>query len=278
MAPVSPIRPVRDHELALLGNHYQRAGFNPHLAEVARFARDALGGEIFVVERDGKPAGASACAHFGASGWVGAVAVLPEQRRGGLGSALTEAAIQRLRQLGASTVMLYATDMGRPVYERLGFVAEGECVTVGGEPPRRGPPPAAGVRVAAAGDLEAALAVDRAATGEDRARLLVPLWPRAALVAESGGGLRGYFLSSPWRPGGAIVADDLGTGLALVAWARRYSGGELYLSVPSGNAPALRALAASGEREHSRTTRMRLGPPLQWQPLTLFSTFNLFWG
>jgi GNAT superfamily N-acetyltransferase len=278
MTPAGLIRPARGHELALLGDLYERAGFNLRMAEVARFARDALGGEIFVVERGGQPVGASACAHFGASGWVGAVAVLPEQRRGGLGGALTRAAIERLRQLGAGTVMLYATDMGRPVYERLGFVTEGECVTVGGEPPRRGPLSAAGVRLAAAGDLEAALAVDRAATGEDRARLLAALWPRAALVAESDGRVRGYFLSSPWRPSGAIVAEDLETGLALIAWARQYTGGELYLSVPSGNAPALRTLAASGEREHSRTTRMRLGPPLEWRPPALFSAFNLFWG
>jgi predicted N-acetyltransferase YhbS len=276
MAPAGPIRPVRDHELALLGDHYERAGFNRHLAEVARFARDTLGGEIFVAERDGKPVGASACAHFGASGWVGAVAVLPEQRHRGLGSALTSAALERLQRLGASTVTLYATDMGRPVYRRLGFVTEGQCVTIGGQPPR-GPLPA-GVRLAGAGDLEAALAIDRAVTGEDRARLLTAFWPRAALVAGSDGRLHGYFLPSPWRPGGAIVAEDLEAGLALIAWTRQHTGGELYFFVPSGNAPALRALAAAGEREHSRSTRMRLGPPLGWQPLALFSTFNLFWG
>ncbi len=186
-------------------------------------------------------------------------------------------AIERLRQLGAETILLYATELGRPVYERLGFRAEGECVTLGGELPPDGPPPP-GVRPAVAGDLPAALAIDRHATGENRGRLLAALWPDAALVAESGGGLRGYFLSSPWRPGGAIVAEDLETGLALVSAARRCAGGELYVSVPAGNAPALRALAARGEREHSRTTRMRLGPPLDWQPQALFSTFNLFWG
>src|SRR6266498_1867653 len=101
MAPDGPIRPARDHELALLGRVYERASFNPLLAEVARFARDALGGAVFVAEQDGQPVGASACAHFGATGWVGAVAVLPQRRRAGLGRALTVVAIERLRQLGA---------------------------------------------------------------------------------------------------------------------------------------------------------------------------------
>ena len=271
------IRTARDHELALFAAHYQRVGFNPRMAEVVRFARDTLGGEIFVVERDGAVAGVSACAHFGPSGWIGAVGVVPEWRRGGIGGALTEAAAERLRQLGATTVMLYATDMGRPVYERLGFVAEGECVTVITAPPGGAPPPG-GVRLALPADLEAALALDRSATGEDRSRLLAPLWPGGAMVAESGGGLRGYFLPSPWRPGGAIVADDPHAGQALLAWARQHAGGELDLSVPSGNGPALRALGASGAREQRRATRMRLGPPLPWQPLSLFSVFNLFWG
>jgi GNAT superfamily N-acetyltransferase len=271
------IRAARDHELALFAAHYQRVGFSPRMAEVVRFARDTLGGEIFVVERDGGLAGVSACAHFGASGWIGAVGVVPEARRGGIGGALTEAAAERLRQLGARTVMLYATDMGRPVYERLGFVAEGECVTVATAPPGGAPLPG-GVRFAVPDDLEAALALDRSATGEDRSRLLAPLWPGGGLVAESRGGLRGYFLPSPWRPGGAIVADDPRSGLALLAWARQHAGGEFDLSLPGGNAPALRALGASGAREQRRATRMRLGPPLPWRPLSLFSVFNLFWG
>lgn len=288
MPPAGPIRPALDHELALLAGSYRRANFNPQLAEMGRFARDTLGGELFVAEQDGELAGASACASFGESGWVGAVAVVPERRRGGLGRALTQAAIERLLQLGASTVMLYATEMGRPVYERLGFVAEGECVTMGGDrrarrgPRRRGGSRAGsmpgGVRPARAGDLEAVLEIDRDATGEDRARLLTAFWPRRALVAESEGRLRGYYLSSPWRPGGAIVAEDVGSGLALIAAAGQHTSGELYLSIPSGNVPALRALAVRGVPEHSRTTRMRLGPPLEWQPQALFSTFNLFWG
>src|SRR6266511_1903850 len=222
MAATQGIRPATEGELDLLPSVYERASFNPRLAAVDRFARAALGGEVFVVEREGGLAGASGCAHFGATGWVGAVAVVPEARRAGLGRALTEAAVAWLRERGAGTIQLYATDMGRPIYERLGFVAEGACVALGG---RRQPghPTGAG-RAARADDLQAAPAVDREAT------------------------------------------------------AGRHNGAELSLSIPQGNEPAIRALEARGQTERSRTTRMRLGPPLPWRPRAVFSTFNLFWG
>jgi GNAT superfamily N-acetyltransferase len=278
MATTVRVRPALEAELDPLADVYERSSFNPRLAAVDRFAREALGGEVFVAERDGAVVGASGCAHFGATGWVGGVAVLPEARRAGLGRALTEAAMDWLRKRGATTIQLYATDLGRPVYERLGFVAEGTCVTLSG-PWRPGRRPA-GVRAARGEDLPAALEVDRHATAEDRSALLIALWPGSALVAEAGGEVRGYHLSSsPWRPGGATVASDLASGLAIVeAVGERLGGAELALSIPDGNAPAIRVLRARGQTERSRATRMRLGPALPWRPSAVFSTFNLFWG
>ncbi len=277
MAATPRVRPARDADLDLLAEVYERASFNPRLAAVDRFARASLGGGVFVAERDGDLVGVSGCAHFGATGWVGGVAVVPEARRAGLGRALTEAAIAWLQERGAGTIQLYATDLGRPVYERLGFVAEGACVTLGG-PWQPGWRPA-GVRAARADDLQPALAVDRDATGEDRAALLASLWTESALVAEAGGEVRGYHLPSPWRPTGATVAADLSSGLALIeVTGGRLNGADLSLSIPDGNAPAIRALEARGQAERSRATRMRLGPPLPWRPSAIFSTFNLFWG
>jgi GNAT superfamily N-acetyltransferase len=278
VATTPSVRRAKEAELDLLAEVYERSSFNGRLAAVDRFAREALGGEVFVAERDGAVVGASGCAHFGASGWVGAVAVVPEARRTGLGGALTEAAMGWLRERGASTIQLYATDLGRPVYERLGFVAEGTCVTLGGswQPTRR----PASVRTARADDLQAALEVDRQATAEDRSALLTALWPGSALVAESDGQVQGYHLSSsPWRAGGATIATDLSSGLQIIeAVVERLGGAELALSIPEGNAPAIRALRARGQTERSRVTRMRIGPALPWRPGAVFSTFNLFWG
>lgn len=52
-------------------------------------------------------------------------AVAPRQRRRGIGAALTTAACRIARQQGCEDVLLNATDMGEPVYRRVGFESAG---------------------------------------------------------------------------------------------------------------------------------------------------------
>jgi predicted N-acetyltransferase YhbS len=273
------IRPARREELTRLGELYARAGFTARLAGVVGFARARLGGEVFVADVDGELVGAAAAAHFGASGWVGGVAVTPQRRRAGLGGALTEAVVAHLTERRAGTVQLLATELGRPVYERIGFVAEAEYGTFAGPPApgRAGGAPVAGVRAGLPSDRATVLALDRLATGEDRGRLLGALWPAGGLVAGEGAP-RGFHLASPWRGGGASVATDPEAGLALLEAVRRAEAGELSASLPVANRAGVLALLAAGFQERSRTTRMRLGAPLPWRPEAVFAAHNLFWG
>lgn len=52
---------------------------------------------------------------------VSNVATHPEHRRHGFGEALTWRAIQRGAELGCDIAALQASEMGRPIYERMGF-------------------------------------------------------------------------------------------------------------------------------------------------------------
>jgi ribosomal protein S18 acetylase RimI-like enzyme len=270
------IRPAGPEDLARLGPVYEQSGFGARLAGVVGFAKARLDGEVMVAEAGGGLAGVAAGAVFGATGWVGGVAVAPAHRRAGLGGALTEAIVDFLEAAGVATVLLHATALGRPVYERLGFVAETAYLTLAGPTlPRaaRQPP----VRAGRAADLEAVVALDLAATGEDRWRLLAALWPAGGLVAGDGEPL-GYHLPSPWRPGGAIVAADPGAGLALLDAVRAGPGDEVAVSVPAANPAAVGFLEAAGFSERYRTVRMHRGPRVAWDPAALFGAHNLFWG
>jgi GNAT superfamily N-acetyltransferase len=272
------LRPARPQDLARLGPLYERAGFGTRLAGVVGFARARLDGEVVVAEAGDELAGVAAGAVFAGTGWVGGVAVVPARRRAGLGGALTEAIIGFLEGRGVTTVLLHATALGRPVYERLGFVPEAAYLTLSGPTLARVPGPPAGIRAGRSADLETVLAIDRAATGEDRRRLLAALWPAGGLVATGDGRPLGYHLASPWRSGGATVAADPRAGLALLDAVRAAPGNEVALSVPAANTAAIDALRSAGFAERYRTVRMHRGPRVAWDPGALFAAHNLFWG
>jgi hypothetical protein len=242
------LRSARPDDLARLGPLYEQSGFGARLAGAA----------------------------FSGTGWVGGVAVVPGHRRAGLGGALTEAIVEFLEGRGVATVLLHATALGRPVYERLGFVPEAAYLTLTGptRPPSPGDPL---LRAGRQADLEEVLALDLAATGEDRRRLLTALWPTGGLVADDGR-LLGYHLASPWRSGGAVIAADPKAGLALLDAVRAAPGDEVGISVPAANTPAVRSLESAGFTERYRTVRMHRGPRVPWNPAALFGAHNLFWG
>jgi ribosomal protein S18 acetylase RimI-like enzyme len=256
---------------------YEQSGFGARLAGVVGFAKARLDGEVVVAEAAEELVGVAAGAVFAGTGWVGGVAVVPAHRRVGLGGDLTEAIIAYLEDRGVATVLLHATALGRPVYERLGFVPETAYLTLTGPTlPRsaRGPR----VRPGRTADLEAVVALDGVATGEDRRRLLTALWPAGGLVAAADGRPLGYHLASPWRSGGATIAADEASGLALVDAVRAAPGDEVAISVPTANSAAVDGLEAAGFTEVYRTIRMYRGPHVPWDPAALFGAHNLFWG
>jgi GNAT superfamily N-acetyltransferase len=276
--PARPtLRSARPDDLAWLGPLYEQSGFGARLAGVVGFARARLDGEVVVAEAGGELVGVAAGAVFTGTGWVGGVAVVPGHRRAGLGGTLTEAIVEFLAGRGVTTVLLHATALGRPVYERLGFVPEAAYLTLTGptRPPSPGDP---SLRAGRQSDLAAVLALDLAATGEDRRRLLTALWPTGGLVAAGNGRLLGYHLASPWRPGGAVIATDPEAGLVLLDAVRVAPGDEVGISVPAANTPAVQSLESAGFSERYRTVRMHRGPRVPWNPAALFGAHNLFWG
>jgi len=55
------------------------------------------------------------------SPYLFSIYVEPSARQRGIGSAVTEALVELVRRAGYPRVDLFATDVGRPLYERLGF-------------------------------------------------------------------------------------------------------------------------------------------------------------
>lgn len=100
------------------------AGWNQTAADWERFLNASPEG-CFVAEVGGKVCGtATTISYEKRFAWVGMVLVDPEYRSQGIGTKLLERAIEYLDTSKIPTVKLDATPLGRPLYEKLGFVAE----------------------------------------------------------------------------------------------------------------------------------------------------------
>jgi GNAT superfamily N-acetyltransferase len=84
---------------------------------------ESTGGELanFLITIEGKPAACSSvCIQDGVAG-IYCVATLEAYRGRGLGTAITRAAIAYAKKRGATHSLLHATQMGLPIYRKIGF-------------------------------------------------------------------------------------------------------------------------------------------------------------
>jgi GNAT superfamily N-acetyltransferase len=237
-------------------------------------------GMVFVAERRRAIVGTGAGLLFGGgTGWIGGLGVEPGSRRRGIATHLTTRVVDWLRKHGAQTLLLQATAQGRPVYEQLGFVAEGGYRMWAMPPSRRArrrAAPADGLRPLRDADFEAVLALDRTVTAEDRTLPIRAAWRSGGVALHGGNGLRGYHLHTPWGPG-PTLAVDRAAGLKLIEAAQRPDE-SVRVGVPEANEAAVNALLEHGYEEVAGTERMRLGPEVRWHPELVFGVFNPFWG
>jgi GNAT superfamily N-acetyltransferase len=269
-APTDVAPGDRAETIALLA----RSGFGPTVGQLVTFPLDSPDGTLLVARRHGELAAVAGALSFGTTGWIGALAVAPEHRRAGLGRLVCEAAVAWLRARGAETVLLYATDAGRPLYAGLGFEAERPATAWRGRAAVRLPAP---IRPLRPDDRAAVAALDRATTGEERAAFLDTLAPLRGWAVDGPDGLRGAAVGSPYGRGVAIAAADGDAGVALLAGVASGPAAGVVL-VPDGNAVAAAALRRWRFLPANAPLRMRLGPPPAWRPDRQYGLFNFFWG
>jgi predicted N-acetyltransferase YhbS len=273
------VRPARAPEIDATVDVLRATGLGANVGQLLRFPIESPTGDVLVALLDGQIVGGAAVVGFGPTGWIGALGVASRARRRGVGAALTEGCVARLHELGAQTVLLFATAAGRPVYTRVGFQADGVVHAWRDVAPPRGRPTADGVRALEPRDHGVVRSLDRAATGEDRGAVFSAMnGALPGIVVERAGRVAGSAVRSPWGLGPSVVATDREAGVALLSVLRRVPGAPLTVSLPDANADAVRALRAWGFQSINQATRMRLGPDPGFAPNRLFGMFNLFWG
>lgn len=203
---------------------------------------------------------------------IGKVLVAARYGGRGLGRRITEHA---LATIGDAPAVLYATAMGRPLYERLGFRVSGQVTKHAGRyrpaPPEVSTTSGPVVRPAEAADWSGIVRRDRRAFGAGRAAMLERYAGMAdAVVAEPDcGGHGGHaFAFRGDAPGaetlyiGPVSADTDAVALALIDHLARGAHLPVRIDVPDGHPDLCAALTARGLTAHDPDPRMTHGPDL----------------
>ena len=231
-----------------------------------------------VAEADGVIVGTGVGTANGAVGWIGTIFLAPDWRGKGLGRAITQAIIDRLESAGARTLVLVATADGRRLYEKMGFEVQTRYrifEAPGISAPRGGP--ASLVRAFQWGDIEAMVALDHEATGEDRAHSIARFaTPETAKVLPNPDGrVDGFVIRAPWG-GGATVARSFESAAAIIAERRIKTGpgGRVNVGLLQENEDGIARLAERGFSPRWAAPRMVRGDPMTWHPEWIWGQFN----
>lgn len=194
------------------------------LQRMLRYAPDGCFG-LDVAPENGWEGGlastAMAFSHGAELGWIAMVLTDPALRGRGLATRLMERAIEHLRNLGTHWIKLDASDLGRPIYERMGFVAE-NLMERRLRAPSRMPAAISASPLPIEEGAVLPMVLDRRGFGADRKRLLEMLTNmegvRTAVVA----GGRGYAILRPNSRGvqlGPMLSEDAAASESLLRWA-----------------------------------------------------------
>jgi len=205
----------------------------------------------FGIECDGDLRATATAVCFGRElAWIGMVLTQHEYRGRGFARRLMEHALAYLRARRVDWIKLDATNMGLPLYEQLGFRAEAAIERWLRAP---GPAPESGATLLYAPDT----ALDRAASGTDRARLL------AVLAGFESASIAGGFAMG--RPGsqaayfGPCVARSAGAARDLVAWfLNRHPEDSVYWDIMPANQDAVAIAREFGFERARELVRMAI--------------------
>src|ERR1039458_3477087 len=205
----------------------------------------------FGLERDGVLVASATALTYGQDlAWIGMVLTLPEHRGHGYARRLMERAMAFAESRGVARVGLDATDMGFELYRRFSFAP----VSIVERWERPGL--AGAVAPAAVSEWEPDPALDRAAFGTDRRRLLENLARQGAATVPGEGYAMGR-AGSQAAHFGPCVARSADAARQLLAWfLARHAGAAAHWDILADNHAAARLAEANGFQRTRKLTRM----------------------
>ncbi|MDP1727613.1 MAG: GNAT family N-acetyltransferase [Bacteroidota bacterium] len=190
--------------------------------------------------------------------WLAHIIVHPEYRNKGIGRMITQTLVDRLYAKNCSTIYLIATDLGAPVYEKVGFETETEYIFF------------KDIQMAQKFELSSNITaytdaykkqighIDRQVSGEERMFHIEPYLTGAYLYIQ-GNIVEGFYLPSFGE--GLIIANTSQSGIDLMKL--RLTVNE-NVAFPVDNLNAKEFMYQNNFKEFKSAKRMRLGLRRTW--------------
>lgn len=203
---------------------------------------------------------------YNSSAWLSHIIVDEAYRGQGVGLHIVEYLIRLADEKEVPSINLIATDLGEPVYRKVGFQSVGSYLFL--RKIRDWPPMKISnqVTIGTKDHQQQIIQLDKEITGENRLELIQE-HINASIVFEYDGAIEGYYL--PFLGQGCIYAKTERAGLELMKL--KYSSVDNAV-IPEANSVGIDFLIENGfEIQDTTAIRMVLGEETAWQPRQIFS-------
>lgn len=198
--------------------------------------------------------------------WLATIVVHNQYRGKGLGTKITEHLINIAKSSGTETIYLDATDLGFPIYKKLGFEAETYYSHYKGH--ILGNEKAENIISYTSNYCDQVLELDHLISGENRSTLLSENMADCKLYVENGILYGAYF---PSLRDGLIIANSERAGVELMKYRLQEKDFAIF---PVENRVAVNICSLNGFQQYRKSTRMRLGKRRDWFPDKIFNRIS----
>lgn len=218
-------------------------------------------------ESDGRIIGCGCVIQNDTAGWLGNIIVIPEYRRLGIGEAITKHLMNYLTENNCRHQILIATQMGEPVYFKLGFKFASNYLFFKKEKH---------IEIEVSQDIKpleqrhilSIKKLDESVTGERRSSFIERFYRNAFVhFSPDNNSIDGYYLSELGN--GFIAAETEQVGIELLKF--KIASGSEKIIIPDANLTAGNFLIENGFAQYLSCPRMVLSNELNWKPRLIFS-------
>lgn len=207
--------------------------------------------------------------------WIGNIIVENSFRNQGLGTYLTQFLSNHIIAKNIPSQLLLATPMGKPVYDKLGFIHDSDYVFMKRDThqePLKLDVNRKAIQPYDSGFYKQVVALDELAMGENREAILHHFTEDAMLFVEHD--VQGFFL--PHLGDGLIVAKNNHIGFELLKFKWTHHGETITL--PAQNHETIRFAESFGFKPYRYAARMILGTSFAWNPQMIYNRIGGYLG